>query len=226
MILVEEATGSKGKGILLNWSDFLLQKLHSYGETLNLRGTMASLALLFPPPMPLKSLWKSFLHKQMQENRLYGVCIYVCVYVCVCVCKCVYMSVHVCACVCVRVYVRMCGHVCAHVCTCTCVYMCVCVCVCVCMCVCVCVCVTGIAKTATYTHNGKECFTSPIDSSINKLANYHNTIAKTRVVFLFWCLFHRPVRRPQVFGCPLNATVLFWWRVQCTGMGACYLQEW
>ena len=168
---------------------------------------MASLALLFLPPMPLKSLWKSFLHKQMQETS-YTVYVYMCM--CTCVCVCVYMCV------------RVCGHMCAHT------HVCarVCACVCACVRVCACVCVTGIAKTTTYTHNGKECFTSPIDSSINKLANYHNTIPKTRVVFFFWCLFHRPVRRPQVFGCPLNATVLFWWRVQCTRMGACYLQEW
>ena len=32
---------------LLNLSDFILQKLYSYGEALNLRGAMASLALYF-----------------------------------------------------------------------------------------------------------------------------------------------------------------------------------
>ena len=37
---MEEATKSKG-GTLLNWSDILLQKLHSYEEALNLKGTMA-----------------------------------------------------------------------------------------------------------------------------------------------------------------------------------------
>ena len=37
-----------GGSTLLNWSDFLLQKLHSYGEALNLRGTMACLASLIP----------------------------------------------------------------------------------------------------------------------------------------------------------------------------------
>ena len=40
MTLVAEATESKG-ATLLNWSDFLLQKLYSYGEALNLREAMA-----------------------------------------------------------------------------------------------------------------------------------------------------------------------------------------
>ena len=44
---VEEATESKGGGTLQNWSDFLLQKLHFYGETLNLRGALAPLAPYF-----------------------------------------------------------------------------------------------------------------------------------------------------------------------------------
>ena len=33
------------------------------------------------------------------------------------------------------------------------------------------------SKPATYAHNGKERFSSPIDSSINKLTNCHNTNA-------------------------------------------------
>ena len=37
---MEEATESKG-ATLPNWSDFLLQKLKSYGEPLNLGGAMA-----------------------------------------------------------------------------------------------------------------------------------------------------------------------------------------
>ena len=41
--LAEEATESKG-ATLLNWNDFLLEKIHSYGEALNLRGAMAPLA--------------------------------------------------------------------------------------------------------------------------------------------------------------------------------------
>ena len=36
---------------LLNWNDFVLQKLQSYGEALNLRGAMAPVAPLFPPSM-------------------------------------------------------------------------------------------------------------------------------------------------------------------------------
>ena len=47
--MAEEATESK-RASLLNWSDFLLHKLHSYGEALNLRGAMSP---LFPPPMLL-----------------------------------------------------------------------------------------------------------------------------------------------------------------------------
>ena len=44
--LVKEATESEGAA-LLNWCDFLLQKLQSYGEFLNLRGAMAPLPLYF-----------------------------------------------------------------------------------------------------------------------------------------------------------------------------------
>ena len=40
--LVEEATRSMGTTVV-NWSDFLLHKLQSYGEALNLRGAMAFL---------------------------------------------------------------------------------------------------------------------------------------------------------------------------------------
>ena len=34
-----------------------------------------------------------------------------------------------------------------------------------------------LPKSATYTHNSKEHFSSPINSSINKLTNCHNTTA-------------------------------------------------
>ena len=49
MSLAEEATESKGCHFakLLARSDFLLQKLQSYGESLNLRGAMAPLAPYF-----------------------------------------------------------------------------------------------------------------------------------------------------------------------------------
>ena len=36
-----------------------------------------------------------------------------------------------------------------------------------------------LQKPNTDAHNGKEHFSSPIDSSINKLINYHNTTAKS-----------------------------------------------
>ena len=68
-----------------------------------------------------------------------------------------------------------------------------------------------LSKPATYAHNGKESFSSPIDSSINKLINCHNTTATSWLVCFFWGLFLGPVRRPQVLGCSLNATV---WLVQ------------
>ena len=38
---------------------------------------------------------------------------------------------------------------------------------------------TRFAKTPTYAQNDKECSSSPIDSSINKVTNYHNTTAKS-----------------------------------------------
>ena len=63
-----------------------------------------------------------------------------------------------------------------------------------------------LPKPTTYTHNGKERFSSPIDSSINKLTNCHNTTATSWLVCFFWGLFLRPVRRPRVLGCSLNAT--------------------
>ena len=68
-----------------------------------------------------------------------------------------------------------------------------------------------LPRLATYAHNGKEHFSSPIDSSINKLTNYHNITAKSWLVYFLWDLFLRPVRPPQVFKCSLNATS---WLVQ------------
>ena len=55
-------------------------------------------------------------------------------------------------------------------------------------------------------HAIQECFSLPIDSSINKQTNYHNTTAKCLLVSFFWALFLRLVRYPWVLGCPLNAT--------------------
>ena len=45
---VEEAAESK-TATLLNWSGFLLQNLHSYGQALNLRGGTAPLPPFSPP---------------------------------------------------------------------------------------------------------------------------------------------------------------------------------
>ena len=63
-----------------------------------------------------------------------------------------------------------------------------------------------LQKPATYAHNGIERYSSPMDSSINKLNNYCNTIAKSWLICLFWGLFLRPVRHPLVLRCLLNAT--------------------
>ena len=59
LLKVREAT-------LLNWSDFLLQKLHSYGEALNLRGTMVPY---------FHRLWFSSLTKVFPSNvfAVYGI---------------------------------------------------------------------------------------------------------------------------------------------------------
>ena len=49
-----------------------------------------------------------------------------------------------------------------------------------------------LPKPATYAHNGKEHFSSPIDRSINKLTNCHNTTAASWLVcfseICFWGL--------------------------------------
>ena len=63
-----------------------------------------------------------------------------------------------------------------------------------------------LPKPSTYAHHGKEQFSSWMDSSINKLTIYQYTTAKCSWVCFCWGLFLRPVRRPRVFGCPLNAT--------------------
>ena len=41
-----------------------------------------------------------------------------------------------------------------------------------------------LQKPITYAHNGKESFSSSIDTSINKLTNYHNTSAKSSLIYL------------------------------------------
>ena len=39
-----------------HFADFLLEKLHSYGEALNLRGAMATWFPIFPLPMVMEAL--------------------------------------------------------------------------------------------------------------------------------------------------------------------------
>ena len=64
----------------------------------------------------------------------------------------------------------------------------------------------ALPKPATYIHHVKEHFSLSMDSSINKLTNCQYTTAKCWQVCFCWGLFLRPVRRPWVLGCPLNAT--------------------
>ena len=59
----EEATKSKGGGTLLHLSDCLLQKLHSYGKALNLRGVMA------PWPPYGQYNWLIVMYKGKQHKR-------------------------------------------------------------------------------------------------------------------------------------------------------------
>ena len=61
-----------------------------------------------------------------------------------------------------------------------------------------------LPKPATYAHNYKECFSLPINSSINELTN---TTAKSWLVFFFWGLFLRPGRCPRVLKCSLMPLV-------------------
>ena len=42
-----------------------------------------------------------------------------------------------------------------------------------------------LPKPTINTRNGKECFSSPINSSINKLTNYHNTQKLSGLIFLW-----------------------------------------
>ena len=63
-----------------------------------------------------------------------------------------------------------------------------------------------LPKPATYAHHVNEQFSPSMDSSMNKLTNCQYTIAKCWQVCSCWGLFLRPVRRPRVLGCPLNAT--------------------
>ena len=64
----------------------------------------------------------------------------------------------------------------------------------------------ALPKPAIYAHYVKEQFSPSMDSSINKLTNYQYTTAKCWQVCFCWGLFLRPVRRPRVLGCPLNAS--------------------
>ena len=64
----------------------------------------------------------------------------------------------------------------------------------------------ALPKPATYAHHVNEHFSPSMDSSMNKLTNCQYTTAKCWQVCFCWGLFLRPVRRPRVLGCPLNAT--------------------
>ena len=64
----------------------------------------------------------------------------------------------------------------------------------------------ALPKPATYAHHVNEQFSPSMDSSINKLTNSQYTTAKCWQVCFSWGLFLRPVRRPRVLGCPLDAT--------------------
>ena len=64
----------------------------------------------------------------------------------------------------------------------------------------------ALPKPATYAHHVNEQFSPSMDSSMNKLTNCQYTIAKCWQVCFCWGLFLRPVGRPRVLGCPLNAT--------------------
>ena len=64
----------------------------------------------------------------------------------------------------------------------------------------------ALPKSATYAHHVNEQFSPSMDSSINQLTNCQYTTAKCWQVCFCWGLFLRPVRRPWVFGCPMNAT--------------------
>ena len=64
----------------------------------------------------------------------------------------------------------------------------------------------ALPKPATYAHHVNEQFSPLMDSSINKLTNCQYTTAKCWQVCFCWGLFLRPVRRPRVLGCPLDAT--------------------
>ena len=69
----------------------------------------------------------------------------------------------------------------------------------------------ALPKPATYAHHVKAQFSPSMDSSINTNRQY--TTAKCWQVCFCWGLFVRPVRRPRVLGCSLNATG---WLVQVT----------
>ena len=66
--------------------------------------------------------------------------------------------------------------------------------------------VTEFVKTCPLCTQRQELLSWPINDSINKLTNYHNTTAKSWLICFFWGLFLRPVRRPLVLGCSLIAT--------------------
>ena len=64
----------------------------------------------------------------------------------------------------------------------------------------------ALPKPATYAHHVTEQFSPSMDCSINKLTNCQYTTAECWQVCFCLGLFLRPVRRPWMLRCPLNAT--------------------
>ena len=73
----------------------------------------------------------------------------------------------------------------------------------------------ALPKPTTYAHHVKEQFSPLMDSSINKLTNCQYTTAKCWQDCFSWGLFLRPLRRPWVIRCLLNATG---WLVQAIAL--------
>ena len=82
-----------------------------------------------------------------------------------------------------------------------------------------------LPQPTTYACNCKDCFSSPIDSSINKLITTIPQHHCQSWLVCFSCsLFLRTVRHPQVLECLLNTTG---WLVQGSHLaGNCHLTCW
>ena len=97
--------------------------------------------------------------------------------------------------------------------------------------------VIGFAKPTKYTHNGKERFSSPIHSSIDKLTNYHNATAKSWLDCFFrglsdihecsgthWMPLVGLYRQPPCWKSPPDSFMMwaidlaiFLWHFECNG---------